>query len=70
MLLLLSFSDFRIPPLYFRCVLHAFFAYVPSSGYSLNQARSQVFSKGGWSYGSKSLEKEKLLVIRIVKEST
>jgi len=47
MLLLLSFSDFRIPPLYFRCVLHAFFAYVPSSGYSLNQARSQVFSKGG-----------------------
>jgi len=47
MLLLLSFSDFRIPPLYFRCVLHAFFAYVPSSGYSPNQARSQVFSKGG-----------------------
>ena len=35
------------------------------------QGRSQDFSKGGGlSYGSKSLEKEKLLVIRIVKEST
>ena len=39
-------------------------------GYS-KQGRSQDFSKGGgWSYGSKSLEKEKLLVIRIVKENT
>ena len=35
------------------------------------QGRSQDFSKGGgWSYGSKSLVKEKLLVIRIVKKST
>ena len=26
--------------------------------------------RGGWSYGSKSLEKENLLVIRVDKEST
>ena len=32
---------------------------------------ARIFLRGGgWSYGSKSLEKEKLLVIRIVKEST
>ena len=43
-----------------------------SGGSGYVQARSQVFSKGGggWSYGSKSLDKEKLLVIRVVKEST
>jgi len=36
-----------------------------------DQGRSQDFYKGGGgSYGRKSLEKEKLLVIRIVKEST
>jgi len=31
---------------------------------------ARIFLRGGWSYGSKSLEKEELLVIRIVKEST
>ena len=42
-----------------------------SSISTCRQGRSQDFSKGGGgSYGSKSLEKEKLLVIRIVKEST
>jgi len=40
------------------------------STYCKQQGRSQDFSKGGWSYGSKSLEKENLLVIRIDKEST
>jgi len=31
---------------------------------------ARIFLRGSGSYGSKSLEKEKLLVIRIVKEST
>jgi len=31
---------------------------------------ARIFLRRGWSYGNKSFEKEKLLVIRIVKEST
>ena len=42
-----------------------------STAATVIQGRSQDFSRGGgWSYGSKSLEKERLLEIRIVKEST
>ena len=33
------------------------------------QGRSQDLSKGGWNYGSKSYEKEKLLVIRIARKA-
>ena len=33
------------------------------------QGRSQDFSKGRWNYGSKSYEKEKLLVIRIARKA-
>ena len=36
----------------------------------LSQGRSQDFSKGGgWNYGSKSYEKEKLLVVRIARKA-
>ena len=37
---------------------------------ALARGAARIFLRGGPSYGSKSLEKEKLLVIRIVKEST
>jgi len=35
-----------------------------------HRGATRIFLRGGGSYGSKSLEKEKLLVIRIVEEST
>ena len=35
-----------------------------------HRGATRIFLRGGWSYGSKSLEKEKLLAIRIGKEST